>query len=150
MDKRPVSVLNKCMLTRFHSKRAPRVSIVEYLEQLSQLSEFSALTLLSILIYVRKICNIQPGLGLSDLTVHRILLICVAVSIKVQSDRWCSIVTMARAGGVRPEELTVPELELLMQLAWDVIPRERCIVGCYLSLVDRNGGYILFTADNVL
>jgi hypothetical protein len=149
MDKKPVTAPDKCKLTRFHSKLAPHVSVYEYFERLSQLAEFSSLTLLTTLFYIRKLLNLQPAFLLSSLTVHRLLLSCVAVSVKIHNDYRCSQKVYARAGGVRPDELTILELELLKQLAWDVIPREEYIKNCYLGLIDQSGGYLLLMPEYV-
>jgi hypothetical protein len=143
MNKNAVTAPDKCKPTRFHSKLVPHISVYEYIERLSQLAEVSSLTLLTVLIYVRKILSLQPAFRLSSLTVHRLLLSCVAVGVKVHNDCLCSKKLYARAGGVRPDELTILELELLKQLAWEVIPREEYVKDCYLGLVDRNGGYVL-------
>jgi hypothetical protein len=59
------------------------------------------------------------------------------------TDHLCSNKIHARAGGVRPEELTVLEFELLQILGWNVTPRDDELAECYLELVDRNGGYLL-------
>lgn len=143
MDKRTSPALGKYKLTRFHSRIAPQMSVYEYIARFLQLGQISTPALLTALIYIQKLLSLQPAFCLSDLTVHRLLLSCFVVRTKVHNDFLCPKRLYARAGGVHPRELTILELELLRQLAWNVIPREENIKDCYLSLIDHKGGYVL-------
>jgi hypothetical protein len=131
-------------LSRFHSKSVPPISIFEYLESLWKCIRLSSPALLTLLLYMRRLSHIPSPVSLSYLTIHRLLLSCAAISTKILTDQFCSNKSHARAGGIRPEELTVLEVELLQALSWDVVPRNEDLAECYLDLVDRNGGYILF------
>lgn len=149
MDKRTPLTPGRRNLTRFHSKLAPHISVYDYIDRFFQLGHLSSPTLLTTLIYIRKLLCLQPDFFLSVVTVHRLLLSCIIVSVKVHNDFQCSKRMYAQAGGVRPEELTILELELLKLLSWDVIPRKDHLEDCYLGLVDRNGGYILLEPEYV-
>jgi hypothetical protein len=130
-------------LSRFHSKGVPQISVLEYLERLQRYIRLSSPAILTVLLYIRRLCRIQTSIWLSHLTIHRILLSCAAISAKIMTDHLCWNKIHARAGGVRPEELTVLEFELLQILGWNVTPRDDELAECYLELVDRNGGYLL-------
>ncbi|KAF7593765.1 hypothetical protein BBP40_010941 [Aspergillus hancockii] len=131
-------------ITRFHSKRAPSMSLREYLGRLAHLVTLSSPLLLCMVVYIRRLCNLNPALPVSSLTVHRLLLSCATVASKGLNDYPCSNMIYAHVGGVRTAELLVLELDLLTRLGWDVLPPPEELAESYFELVKRDPGYIIY------
>ena len=142
-----LSTVGSHRLSRFHSQSIPPISVLDYLQRLQRYIRLSSPAILVIMLYLKRLCHAPTSICLSRFTIHRLLLTCAAISIKVMTDYLCSNKLHARAGGVRSEELTFLEVDLLQALRWDVIPRDEDLAQCYLDLVNRNGGYVLFACE---
>lgn len=143
-----LSTVGSHRLSRFHSQSIPPISVLDYLERLQRYIKLSSPAILVIMLYLNRICHAPTSICLSRFTIHRLLLSCAAISTKVMTDYLCSNKLHARAGGVRPGELTFLEVDLLQALSWDVIPRDDDLAQCYLDLVNRNGGYVHFVSGS--
>lgn len=135
--------VGSCRLSRFHSLSVPPISVFNFLQRLQMYIRLSSPGILAITLYLKRLCHAPTSICLSHFTIHRLLLSCAAISAKVMSDYLCSNKLHARAGGVRPRELTLLEIDLLQALSWDVTATHEDLVECYLDLVSRNRRYIL-------
>ncbi|KAB8235915.1 cyclin-domain-containing protein [Aspergillus alliaceus] len=127
-------------VTRFHSKRPPRISAGDYLERLTRRLSLTSPILLMTVAYIKQLCREHTSFNISSLTVHRLLLSCVLVACKSLSDFAWPNPSFADVGGVPPAELAVLELELLDLLEWDVAPHPDQVSECYHDLVAGNNG----------
>ncbi|QMW37019.1 hypothetical protein G4B11_000255 [Aspergillus flavus] len=130
-----VTLRTSCTVTRFHSNRAPQISVCEYLRRLTSRLCLSSPVLVTMVIYIRQLCKTHPTFDVSSLTAHRLLLSCALVASKSVSDFAWPNQSFASAGGVSAAEMAILELELLKHLEWGVAPHQEQLSECYLDLV---------------
>ncbi|CAL1707677.1 unnamed protein product [Somion occarium] len=117
-------------LTRFHSRSAPSISVLQYLERI--------------------ICARIPTFTVSSLTCHRFLITSVALSSKALSDIMCQNKTYAKVGGIPMEELNMLEREFLRMIDWRLITTREVLQEYYVNLVRTHskGKYIIVGAQS--
>ncbi|TLS20882.1 uncharacterized protein PpBr36_10807, partial [Pyricularia pennisetigena] len=130
-------------LTRFHSRTAPGISVLEYLHRLAKHATLSPPLLLSMVYYIDRLCALYPDFTINTLTVHRFLITAATVAAKGLSDLFWNNTTYARVGGVRVAELKLLELEFLYRVDWKIVPNPDVLVAYYKGLVERCPGYVL-------
>lgn len=132
-------------LTRFHSRAAPTISVLDYLQRLTTHATLSPPILLSMVFYIDRLCALYPAFTISSLTVHRFLITSATVASKGLSDSFWTNKTYARVGGVKLKELALLELEFLWRVEWRIVPRPEVLEDYYRSLVERSEGYEIDT-----
>lgn len=130
-------------LTRFHSRTAPGISVLEYLHRLAKHATLSPPLLLSMVYYIDRLCALYPDFTINTLTVHRFLITAATVAAKGLSDLFWNNTTYARVGGVRVAELKLLELEFLYRVDWKIVPNPDVLVAYYKGLVERCPGYVI-------
>ncbi|KAK2003577.1 cyclin-domain-containing protein [Colletotrichum falcatum] len=130
-------------LTRFHSRTAPSISVLEYLNRLAKHATLTPPLLLSMVYYIDRLCALYPEFTINTLTVHRFLITAATVAAKGLSDLFWNNTTYARVGGVRVAELKLLELEFLYRVDWKIVPNPEILVAYYRGLVERCPGYAL-------
>ncbi|OHW97132.1 cyclin [Colletotrichum incanum] len=136
-------------LTRFHSRTAPSISVLEYLNRLAKHATLTPPLLLSMVYYIDRLCALYPEFTINTLTVHRFLITAATVAAKGLSDLFWNNTTYARVGGVRVAELKLLELEFLYRVDWKIVPNPEVLVAYYRGLVERCPGYALQEEDAV-
>ncbi|OAA67846.1 cyclin-dependent protein kinase regulator pho80 [Niveomyces insectorum RCEF 264] len=130
-------------LTRFHSRTAPGISVLDYLHRLAKHATLIPPLLLSMVYYIDRLCAMYPDFTINTLTVHRFLITAATVAAKGLSDSFWNNSTYARVGGVRVAELKMLELEFLYRLEWKIVPNPEVLAAYYRPLVERCPGYVL-------
>lgn len=130
-------------LTRFHSRTAPGISVLDYLHRLAKHATLSPPLLLSMVYYIDRLCALYPEFTINTLTVHRFLITAATVAAKGLSDAFWNNSTYAKVGGVRVAELKLLELEFLYRVDWKIVPNPEVLVAYYRGLVERCPGYSL-------
>ncbi|KAL2117089.1 hypothetical protein VTJ04DRAFT_9257 [Mycothermus thermophilus] len=130
-------------LTRFHSRTAPGISVLDYLHRLAKHATLTPPLLLSMVYYIDRLCALYPDFTINTLTVHRFLITAATVAAKGLSDAFWNNSTYARVGGVKVAELNVLELEFLRRVDWKIVPNPDVLVAYYAGLVERCPGYAL-------
>ncbi|KAF6831138.1 cyclin [Colletotrichum plurivorum] len=137
-------------LTRFHSRTAPSISVLEYLNRLAKHATLTPPLLLSMVYYIDRLCALYPEFTINTLTVHRFLITAATVAAKGLSDLFWNNTTYARVGGVRVAELKLLELEFLYRVDWKIVPNPEVLVAYYRGLVERCPGYALQDEEAVV
>ncbi|KAK3900801.1 cyclin-domain-containing protein [Staphylotrichum tortipilum] len=132
-------------LTRFHSRTAPGISVLDYLHRLAKHATLTPPLLLSMVYYIDRLCALYPDFTINTLTVHRFLITAATVAAKGLSDAFWNNSTYARVGGVKVAELKLLELEFLHRVDWKIVPNPEVLVAYYAGLVERCPGYTLET-----
>ncbi|KAK5661533.1 hypothetical protein OQA88_11437 [Cercophora sp. LCS_1] len=132
-------------LTRFHSRTAPGISVLDYLHRLAKHATLSPPLLLSMVYYIDRLCALYPEFTINTLTVHRFLITAATVAAKGLSDAFWNNSTYAKVGGVRVAELKLLELEFLYRVDWKIVPNPEVLVAYWRGLVERCPGYSLET-----
>ncbi|KAI8836118.1 cyclin-domain-containing protein [Chytridium lagenaria] len=138
--------VNPANITRFHSKRAPDISIIEYLRRIVKHGAVNRSCLLSILVYMDRMCFRHNMFMISSLTVHRFIITAVTVSSKAHSDTYFSNRVYADVGGIPLRELNTLELDTLFHLNWDLQVTSDRLQTYYVNLIKRHKGFF-FSKD---
>ncbi|KAJ3709390.1 cyclin-domain-containing protein [Lentinula raphanica] len=116
-------------LTRFHSRSAPGISILDYLKRIVRFTKVEVFTeacLLITLHYIDQICARVPLFTLSSLTCHRFIIAAVTVSSKGLCDVFC---------GISVGELNTLEREFLRMIEWTITCTRELLQEYYINLV---------------
>ena len=135
--------LRNGVLTRFHSRTPPGISIMDYLQRLAKHATLTPPLLLSMVYYIDRLCSLYPAFTINTLTVHRFLITAATVAAKGLSDSFWNNATYARVGGIRMAELGMLELEFLYRVDWKIVPNPEVLVDYYRGLVERSDLYEL-------
>lgn len=116
----------KKLLTRYHSRTPPAISIETYLSRLTKFNNFTQATLLTTIYYIDLLShNYQPYFTLNSWTVHRFLLVATLVAQKSLEDFFYTNDHYAKVGGVALTELNCLELDFLNRVDWKLIPAKQ-------------------------
>ncbi|KAF8316378.1 cyclin-domain-containing protein, partial [Clavulina sp. PMI_390] len=121
-------------LTRFHSRTAPSISVLDYLRRVVRYTNLERSCLLITLHYIDKMCSKMPRFTISSLTVHRFIIASVCVSTKALCDAFCTNSHYAKIGGIKVAELNVLEREFLSVLEWRLICPGEVLQEYYVNL----------------
>ncbi|TGZ82799.1 cyclin-domain-containing protein [Ascodesmis nigricans] len=129
--------LSGAVLTRFHSRAPPTISISDYLSRLTLHASLQPSILLSMVYYIDILSTHYPPFIVSSLTVHRFLITAATVASKGLCDAFLTNTIYARVGGVSLLELNMLELEFLVRVGWRIVPQPEVLEEYYRSLVGR-------------
>ncbi|KAJ5038841.1 uncharacterized protein L3040_006520 [Drepanopeziza brunnea f. sp. 'multigermtubi'] len=135
--------LRSGVLTRFHSRTPPGISVLDYLQRLAKHATLSPPLLLSMVYYIDRLCAAYPAFTITTLTVHRFLITAATVAAKGLSDSFWNNTTYARVGGIKLAELGMLELDFLYRVDWKIVPNPEALVEYYKGLVERSEGYVI-------
>lgn len=135
-------------LTRFHSRAAPTISVLEYLQRIVRFTNVEKSCLLLILLYIDRICAHRPTFMLSSLTCHRFIITSIAASSKGLCDTFCPNKFYARVGGISVSELNMLEREFLAMIEWRLMCTRDVLHQYYINLV-RTHSSGLFTISGM-
>ncbi|KAI0688038.1 cyclin-domain-containing protein [Cytidiella melzeri] len=122
-------------VTRFHSRSAPGISILDYLRRIVQFTRAERVCLLITLHYIDQICTRIPTFTLSSLTCHRFIITSIAVSSKALCDAFSTNNLYAKVGGIPVGELNMLEREFLRMIDWSLVCTREVLQEYYASLV---------------
>jgi len=122
-------------LTRFHSRSAPTISVIDYLKRIVRFANVEKACLLATLFNIDQICARMPLFILSSLTCHRFIITSITVSSKALCDVFCSNNHYARVGGITVAELNLLEREFLAMIEWRLMCNRDILQEYYVNLV---------------
>ncbi|KAJ3758846.1 cyclin-domain-containing protein [Lentinula raphanica] len=137
-------------LTRFHSRSAPGISILDYLKRIVRFTKVEKACLLITLHYIDQICARVPLFTLSSLTCHRFIIAAVTVSSKGLCDVFCNNALYAKVGGISVGELNTLEREFLRMIEWTITCTRELLQEYYINLVRTHSTskYTIARADS--
>lgn len=116
----------KKLLTRYHSRTPPAISIETYLSRLTKFNNFTQTTMLTTIYYIDLLShNFQPYFTLNSWTVHRFLLVATMLAQKSLEDFFYTNDHYAKVGGVALTELNCLELDFLNRVNWKLVPAKQ-------------------------
>ncbi|KAI8893653.1 cyclin-domain-containing protein [Globomyces pollinis-pini] len=124
-------------LSRFHSRSPPSITISNYLERIVKYSNVTTSTVLCIVIYLDRVCSLQPDFIISSLTIHRFLLVSITCGSKAFCDSFLPNRLYAKVGGLDVEELGILEFEFLKLIDWNLSASIEVIQQYYTSLIKQ-------------
>ncbi|KAK7057416.1 Nuc-1 negative regulatory protein preg [Favolaschia claudopus] len=122
-------------LTRFHSRTAPGITVLDYLRRIVRFTNVEKSCLLITLHYIDQICSRIPLFTLSSLTCHRFIIASITVSSKGLCDTFCTNSLYAKVGGISVTELNVLEREFLEKIDWRLMCTREVLQEYYVNLV---------------
>jgi len=123
------------ILTRFHSRATPNISVLEYLRRIAQFTKVERSCLLITLHYIDQICARNPRFTITSLTCHRFIITSVAISSKTFCDSFCTNNLYSKVGGISKTELNVLEREFLRMIDWRLTCTAELLQEYYTNLV---------------
>lgn len=118
------------LLTRYHSRTPPAISIETYISRLVKFNNFTQANLLLTIYYIDLLShNFQPYFTLNSWTVHRFLLVATMLAQKALEDFFYTNDHYAKVGGVALTELNCLELDFLNRVDWKVVPAKQILGG---------------------
>ncbi|MCO5576177.1 hypothetical protein L7F22_029985 [Adiantum nelumboides] len=105
-------------LTVFHGLRAPAISVQKYVERIFKYANCSPSCLVVAYVYLDRFIHQQPGMPLTSLNVHRLLITSVMIAAKFLDDAYYNNAYYAKVGGVSTLEMNRLELEFLFRLGF--------------------------------
>ncbi|KIM45123.1 hypothetical protein M413DRAFT_47510, partial [Hebeloma cylindrosporum] len=121
-------------LTRFHSRSAPTISVLDYLKRIVRFTNVEKSCLLITLFNIDQICARIPLFTLTSLTCHRFVITSITVSSKGLCDAFCPNNLYARVGGISVTELNVLEREFLSMIDWRLMCTREVLQEYYINL----------------
>ncbi|KAJ7124941.1 cyclin-domain-containing protein [Mycena epipterygia] len=123
-------------LTRFHSRSAPGITVLDYLRRIVRFTNVEKKSCLLITLhYIDQICARMPLFTLSSLTCHRFIIASITVSSKGLCDTFCTNSLYAKVGGISVAELNVLEREFLEKIDWRLMSTRDVLQEYYVNLV---------------
>mmetsp|Transcript_11066 Transcript_11066/g.20116 ORF Transcript_11066/g.20116 Transcript_11066/m.20116 type:complete len:221 (+) Transcript_11066:129-791(+) len=113
-------------VTKFHSIRAPNLSVHDYLLRIAKFFQCSHECFVLCLIYIDRIVKLHPEFTMCHLNIHRLLVTSVMLAVKFFDDVYYSNAYYAKVGGVRTKEVNALEAQFLKLIEWrlHVTPQE--------------------------
>jgi len=122
-------------LTRFHSRAAPNISVLDYLRRIVQYARVERWCLLITLHYIDQICVRNPRFTMNSLTCHRFIITSICIASKTFCDSFCRNTVYAKVGGISTDELNVLEREFLRMIEWRLTCNAELLHTYYVNLV---------------
>lgn len=105
-------------LTVFHGLKAPSISVQKYVERIFKYANCSPSCFVVAYVYLDRFIHQQPGLPITSLNVHRLLITSVMVAAKFLDDAYYNNAYYAKVGGVSTQEMNRLELEFVFRLGF--------------------------------
>lgn len=105
-------------LTVFHGQRAPAISVEQYVERIFKYANCSPSCFVVAYAYLDRFIHQQPGIPITSLNVHRLLITSVMVAAKFLDDSYYNNAYYGKVGGVKTQEMNRLELEFLFRLGF--------------------------------
>jgi len=112
-------------LTSFCSEQVPQISIHDYLQRSARGLEFDETNFIYMLIYLERFFVRTPTDFIHSFNIHRLTFSCLRLAHKWVDDDSVQAASYQRIGGVASAELNKLELDLLMQLNFDLYVSEK-------------------------
>ncbi|KAJ3161443.1 hypothetical protein HDU86_007225 [Geranomyces michiganensis] len=135
--------LTSAAVTRFHSRVPPGIKLDDYLQRIVKFASVEPSVILLLLVYVDRICEINPNFTISSLTVHRFIIAAVTAGSKALSDIYCTNTYYARVGGISLQELNIMEMEFCKMIGWRLSCDIVLLQQYYANLVRTSPAFVL-------
>ncbi|KAH3745520.1 cyclin, N-terminal domain protein [Pelomyxa schiedti] len=106
--------------TCFEGRCLPPISLEDYLSRIETHANCSKETFITALVYVDRVIQLNPGFRVTSANVHRLILACILIALKVQEDLFYTNKFYSAIGGVPLPELNMLERRLLNLLNFEL------------------------------
>lgn len=108
-------------VARFHSSRAPPISIQDYIKRLRKYFVCSSECFVVALVYIDRVGKNNDSMAVCDVTVHRLLMIALMIAAKFHDDKYYNNSYYAKVGGLTLREANILEAVMLKELKWKLV-----------------------------
>lgn len=108
-------------VARFHSSRAPPISIQDYVKRLRKYFVCSSECFVVALVYIDRVGKNNDSMAVCDVTVHRLLMIALMIAAKFHDDKYYNNGYYAKVGGMTLREANILEVVMLKELKWRLV-----------------------------
>jgi len=105
-------------VTYFHCVRPPTLAIPDYLNRIRKYFVASDECYVMALVYIDRVGKVDPAMTVSELNVHRLLVIAAMIAAKFHDDVYYSNNYYAKVGGLSLKEVNALEAKFLKMLDW--------------------------------
>ncbi|KAI5060242.1 hypothetical protein GOP47_0024662 [Adiantum capillus-veneris] len=105
-------------LTVFHGMKAPGIGVARYVERIYKYAHCSPSCFVVAYAYLDRFIHRHPGVPVTSLNIHRLLITSVMVAAKFLDDAYYNNAYYAKVGGVTTIEMNRLELEFLFTLGF--------------------------------
>ncbi|KAH7427221.1 hypothetical protein KP509_10G034800 [Ceratopteris richardii] len=105
-------------LTAFHGMKAPGIGVARYVERIYKYAHCSPSCFVVAYAYLDRFIHRHPGVPVTSLNIHRLLITSVMVAAKFLDDAYYNNAYYAKVGGVTTAEINRLELEFLFTLGF--------------------------------
>ncbi|KAJ3157083.1 hypothetical protein HDU89_002493 [Geranomyces variabilis] len=119
------------------------IKLDDYLQRIVKFASVEPSVILLLLVYVDRICEINPTFTISSLTVHRFIIAAVTAGSKALSDIYCTNTYYARVGGISLQELNIMEMEFCKMIGWRLSCDIVLLQQYYANLVRTSPAFVL-------
>ncbi|KAI9292176.1 cyclin-domain-containing protein [Neoconidiobolus thromboides FSU 785] len=137
-------------VTRFHSRAPPSIGIHEYLTRIVKYTPIENEVLLASLVYIDRLCDVNPTFAITSLSVHRYLITAITIGSKIFCDSYCTNYHYAKVGGLTTQELNSLELEFSFLADWKLIIPTPTIHNYYLGMLRQSKKYHMIEYDTLI
>jgi len=106
------------VMSPFHSKVAPQISISDYIERIAKYFQCSTECFVVGFIYIDRLVKLHPQIAVSKLSVHRIIVVAMTLAAKFHDDIFYTNTYYGKIGGLKLKELNALEANYVKLLDW--------------------------------
>lgn len=113
------------ILQCFDAKQVPEITIMEFLDRFAVYLKTDSSTYFVSYVLIERLAKLNPGLLITPLNVHRLLVTAITVTEKILNDFYWRNTDYAIVGAITNEELNFLEVEFIKGINYDLgIARE--------------------------
>jgi len=112
--------INHAAVTRFHTLRAPHITVKDYLNRIAKYSSCSEECFILALIYIDRLIKYNGNFLVNSLNVHRLMITSIMLAAKFFDDQYFNNAYFGKVGGVSCKEVNLLEIEFVFMINFNL------------------------------
>jgi len=112
--------INHAAVTRFHTLRAPHITVKDYLNRIAKYSSCSEECFILALIYIDRLIKYNGNFLVNSLNVHRLMITSIMLAAKFFDDQYFNNAYFGKVGGVSCKEINLLEIEFVFMINFNL------------------------------
>jgi len=113
-------IINHAPVTRFHTLRAPQITVKAYLNRIAKYSICSEECFILALIYIDRLIKYNGNFLVNSLNVHRLIITSIMLAAKFFDDQYFNNAYFGKVGGVSCKEINLLEIEFVFMINFNL------------------------------
>jgi len=113
-------IINHAPVTRFHTLRAPQITVKAYLNRIAKYSICSEECFILALIYIDRLIKYNKNFLVNSLNVHRLIITSIMLAAKFFDDQYFNNAYFGKVGGVSCKEINLLEIEFVFMINFNL------------------------------